>query len=320
MYTYKFIQWLLFFYIYCFFGWCFESAYVSIRKRQLVNRGFLKGPFLPIYGSGAIAVLLAALPFREMPVAVYFVGLMAATLLELVTGIVMESLFKVRYWDYSNQKFNFMGHICLSSSIAWGFFSIAMIYGFHKPVERFVLWLPDRLVTYGTYVLTIFIAADFATSFKTAMELRDMLITAEKVKKEMRLLQKRIEVIEAVIADEAEQRNKQRREQFAKELEEIRNKQLVATVKLRQKLSAGKDKIDMLRRNPTAHSVKEYSLSFESMKAGFYEMRNGWKLKEEDTREKIAERIVECILEKEKNLKEEIVTKVNKIKKEKKDQ
>lgn len=320
MYTYKFIQWLLFFYIYCFFGWCFESAYVSIRKRQLVNRGFLKGPFLPIYGSGAIAVLLAALPFREMPVAVYFVGLMAATLLELVTGIVMESLFKVRYWDYSNQKFNFMGHICLSSSIAWGFFSIAMIYGFHKPVERFVLWLPDRLVTYGTYVLTIFIAADFATSFKTAMELRDMLITAEKVKKEMRLLQKRIEVIEAVIADEAEQRNKQRREQFAKELEEIRNKQLVATVKLRQKLSAGKDKIDMLRRNPTAHSVKEYSLSFESMKAGFYEMRNGWKLKEEDTREKIAERIVERILEKEKNLKEEIVTKVNKIKKEKKDQ
>lgn len=320
MYTYKFVQWLLFFYIYCFFGWCFESAYVSIRKRQLVNRGFLKGPFLPIYGSGAIAVLLAALPFREMPVAVYFVGLTAATLLELVTGIVMESLFKVRYWDYSNQKFNFMGHICLSSSIAWGFFSIAMIYGFHKPVEHFVLWLPDRVVTYGTYILTIFIAADFATSFKTALELRDMLITAEKVKKEMRLLQKRIEVIEAVIADEAEQRKEQRREQFAKELEEIRNKQLVATVKLRQKLSAGKDKIDMLRRNPTAHSVKEYSLSFESMKAGFYEMRNGWKLKEEDTREKIAESIVERILEKEKNLKEEIVTKVNKIKKEKKDQ
>jgi uncharacterized membrane protein len=300
MYTYKFVQWLLFFYIYCFLGWCFESTYVSIRKRQLINRGFLKGPFLPIYGSGAIAVLLAALPYQDKPVAVYFVGLMAATLLELVTGMVMESLFKVRYWDYSNQKFNFKGHICLSSSIAWGFFSVAMIYGFHRPIERFVLNLPDTLVTYGTYLLTIGIAADFATSFKTAMELREVLITIEKVKNEMRLMQKRAEVIEAILADEAEQRKEHRaekKEQLVKELEELKSKQLVSTVKLRQKLSGGKDKINMLRRNPTAQSVTEYSPSFESLKSGFYEMCSGWKLKGEDAREKIAENIVERILE-----------------------
>lgn len=330
MYTYKFIQWILFFYIYCFLGWCFESTYVSVRKRQLVNRGFLKGPFLPIYGSGAIVVLFAALPFKSMPVAVYFVGLLAATLLELVTGIVMEALFKVRYWDYSNQKFNYKGHICLSSSIAWGFFSVAMIYGFHRPIEKFVFWLPDSVVTYGTYLLTIIIAADFATSFKTAMELRDLLVAVEKVKNEIHLMQKRVEVIEAVLADEALQRKEwieekkdhiiekkeqiiaegkerisekkeriigESKEQLMAELQELRNKQLVSKTKLHQKLSVGRDKIDMLRRNPTAHSVKEYSPSFETVKSGLSDMRKGWKLREEEVREKMIDNIVEHILE-----------------------
>lgn len=303
MYTYQFVEWLLFFYIYCFLGWCFESAYVSVRKRQFVNRGFLKGPFLPIYGSGAIVVLFAALPFQKMPAAVYFVGLTAATLLELVTGMVMESLFKVRYWDYSNQKFNYKGHICLSSSIAWGFFSVAMIYGFHRPIEHFVLWLPKPVVTYGTYALTIVIAADFATSFKTALELRDMLITVEKIKNEIRLMQKRAEVIEAILADEAQQRKEQsaqKREQFLKELEELRDKQLAGRARLSQRLSVGRDKIDLLRRNPGAHSIKEYSRSFEFVKNGFFEMRAGRKLKEKDSKEGIVERIVERILEREK--------------------
>ena len=308
MYTYSITQWLLFFYIYCFFGWCFESAYVSMKERQLVNRGFLKGPFLPIYGSGTIIVLFAALPFKAMPAAVYLVGMFAATLLEFVTGVVMEALFKVRYWDYSYKKFNYKGHICLSSSIAWGFFSIAMIYGIHKPVESFVLGFSDKVTSYSTGILTIVIAADFATSFKTAIELRDMLVAVEKAKNELRLMQKRVEVIEAVLADEAAQRREQlaekreefitgSREQLAKELQELRKKQLLATGKLRQKLSVGRDKLDLLRRNPSARSVKEYSFSFDSLKNGFHDMYNGWKLKEEEAREKIIDHTIEKLLD-----------------------
>lgn len=315
MYTYSFIQWLLFFYIYCFFGWCFESAYVSAKKRQLVNRGFLNGPFLPIYGSGAITVLFAALPFQKYPVAVYFVGLFAATLLELVTGIVMESLFKVRYWDYSYQKFQYKGYICLSSSIAWGFFSVAMVYGFHKPVERFVLGLPQNIVTFGTFVLTVIIAADFATSFKTALELRDMLIALEKAKNELRLMRKRMEVIEAVLADEAKQHKEQfvekkeqiaekkeqfiteGKEQLLKELEELRKKEFAGVEKVKQKLSVGRDKIQMLRRNPSAHSIQDYSQSFELLKEGFGEMKEYFKSKEESIKEKTIDKMAERILE-----------------------
>lgn len=129
MYSYTFRQWLSFFYFYCIFGWCFESAYVSLKQLRPVNRGFLKGPWLPLYGSGAILVLWMTLPFQNSPVEVYVVGLVGATVLEYFTGEAMVRLFKVRYWDYSNQHFQYKGHICLSSSIAWGFLSIAMVYG-----------------------------------------------------------------------------------------------------------------------------------------------------------------------------------------------
>ena len=88
---YTLSEWLLFFYIYCFIGWIWESCYVSARKRHWVNRGFLKGPLLPIYGSGAVVILAAALPLRQYPVLMVLGGMAAATLLEYVTGAAMEA-------------------------------------------------------------------------------------------------------------------------------------------------------------------------------------------------------------------------------------
>ena len=134
MYHYTAIQWLFFFYFYCFFGWCFESTYVSIKSRKLVNRGFMRGPFLPLYGSGAIMMLVVSMPFQDNLVLVYIAGCIGATVLEYVTGVTMEALFKVRYWDYSKNKFNFQGHICLGSSLAWGGLTILMTEFIHKPI------------------------------------------------------------------------------------------------------------------------------------------------------------------------------------------
>ena len=145
MYSYTFIQWLLFFYTYCFLGWIWETAFVSIKQRKYVNRGFLTGPFLPIYGSGAIIVLLATIPVKDNLWHVYWMGLAAATLLEYVTGALMEKIFKVRYWDYSKKKFNLNGYICLTSSVAWGFFSIIMIQYIHKPIENLFFRIPNQV-------------------------------------------------------------------------------------------------------------------------------------------------------------------------------
>lgn len=206
MYEYSIIQWLFFFYFYCFFGWCFESTYVSIKSKRFVNRGFMRGPFLPLYGSGAIMMLLVSKPFQEHIVLVYIAGCIGATVLEYVTGVVMEALFKVRYWDYSNQPFNFQGHICLGSSLAWGFLTIAMTEFIHKPVERFVLSVPSGILTPVTLVLTALICADFALAFKAAMDLRDVLIKMEKAKEELMHIQKRLDVIIAFTNETIETR------------------------------------------------------------------------------------------------------------------
>ena len=181
MYHYHFHQWLSFFYFYCLFGWCFESTYVSLKSHKFINRGFMKGPWLPLYGSGAICVLFITLPFQQDWRLVYLIGALAATLLEYVVGTAMVSLFKVRYWDYSNRKIQLHGHICLSSTIAWGFLSLLMVYVVHEPVADFILSLNNDLVMAITFFITVFMVYDFANAFRQAMDLRALIIQAEKI-------------------------------------------------------------------------------------------------------------------------------------------
>lgn len=204
MYQYSAIQWLFFFYFYCFFGWIFESTYVSVKSKKFVNRGFMRGPFLPIYGSGAIMMLVVSMPFQDNIFLTYIAGCIGATALELVTGMTMEALFKVRYWDYSNQKFNYKGHICLSSTIAWGFLTILMTEFVHRGVEKIIFAIPYTVVSVITVILTVYIIIDFTLSFKAAMDLRDILVGLEKAKEEMERIQKRLDVIIAVVNDERE--------------------------------------------------------------------------------------------------------------------
>lgn len=230
MYSYSLTQWLFFFYFYCFFGWCFESTYVSIRKRKFVNRGFMRGPFLPIYGSGAIMMLVVSKPFDDNIILVYLAGCLGATVLEYVTGVTMEALFKVRYWDYSNQKFNFQGHICLSSTLCWGLLTILMTRVIHKPIESFGLSIKEPYFTVITCVITVVIVADYVISFKAAMDLRAILIQMEKAKQELVHIQKRLDVIIAVASEDVanykediEERFAQRKEEWADGLEYRKN-------------------------------------------------------------------------------------------------
>ncbi len=204
MYSYSVVQWLFFFYFYCFVGWCIESTYVSVKERKLTNRGFMRGPFLPLYGSGAIMMLVVSMPFRDNLVLTYVAGCIGATILEYVTGVTMEALFKVRYWDYSNQKFNFQGHVCLGTSLAWGGLTILMTEVVHIPVEQLVFAIPDQVLKVSTYILTICIVADFSLSFKAAIDLRNVLVKMDQVKAEMVHIQKRLNEILAHANQEVE--------------------------------------------------------------------------------------------------------------------
>ncbi|MCI5954454.1 MAG: hypothetical protein MRZ49_07790 [Lachnospiraceae bacterium] len=274
MYQYSAIQWLFFFYFYCFCGWCFESAYVSIRRRKLTNRGFMRGPFLPIYGSGAIMMLVVSMPFQDNVVLTYLAGCVGATALEYVTGVAMEALFKVRYWDYSNQKFNFQGHICLSSTLVWGAFTVVLTRFIHVPVERMVLAIPSKVLTVVTLILTAVIFSDFALSFKAAIDLRNVLDKMERAKEELSHIQKRLNTLIEQKEEEMASRKEAFTENLREELAELKAKSNF----LQERRNHATGLLDvfqknMIRSNPGMTSVK-YKESLEELKEKLEKLKN----------------------------------------------
>lgn len=203
MYAYEGYEWLAFFYIYCFFGWIFESAYVSIKKGHFVNRGFLRLPMLPIYGTGAVMMLWVSLPVRDSLLMVYIAGFVAATILEYVTGWEMERLFKVKYWDYSNQRFQLNGYICLSSSIAWGFLTILLTEVLHPPIARYVQGLPSGVLLGCVGVITVLFILDAVRSVKEALDLAKVLDAMTNMRAELDDLQVQMALLKAEMQQKA---------------------------------------------------------------------------------------------------------------------
>ena len=250
--SFHFNNWLVYFYFYCICGWIFESTYVSLSNRKWVNRGFMKGPWLPLYGSGAVIILLVTLPFQQYPVAVYFAGAITATILEYFTGVVMLKLFKVRYWDYSHRKIQFQGHICLVSTIAWGFLSLLMVYVVHKPVVKLVNSWNQEVVSIITFIITICMVYDFTNAFREAMDLRSLIIQAEDLKKRLEdmLAEQRDKINESIeesknqIGEYRKEAQSRRREQWMETIAEIE----AARERLRQNME--KHSKQLLLHNP----------------------------------------------------------------------
>lgn len=205
--TYTFSTWLFFFYFYCFLGWVWETCYVSVRKAMWVNRGFIHGPFLPIYGSGAIVVLLFTLNFRTNAELVFVVGMASATLLEYFTGAAMEKMFHVRYWDYTGKPLNLNGHICALSSFAWGLFSVALTLYMHNPIERFALSMNQNLLEVIVFLLTVYISIDMAESMREAFNLKELLVSLESSNEDFRHFQKGLEVAYAFYGGELKEKS-----------------------------------------------------------------------------------------------------------------
>ncbi len=297
MFGYNGVQWLFLFYFYCFAGWCFESVFVSLKSHKWVNRGFMRGPFLPLYGSGAIMMLVVSMPYADNIPLTYVAGVFGATALEYVTGVAMVALFKMRYWDYSNRFLNFQGHICLRSSLTWGLFTVLMTRVIHRPIESMMYRIPGQVLYYAIVVLTIYIVADFTLSFKAALDLRDIMVKIMKAREELERMQKRLDVLIAFNNEEKEQKRLDRGERRESRLADLTASLAFAAIKeaflsrptaygesvreeiaeLRGKFSLYRErekgygrlldfyKRDMIRNNPTMRS-DEYESAFEELK------------------------------------------------------
>ncbi len=223
MIPYSYTQLVFFFFVYCFIGWCIETTWVSLHQKKFVNRGFMRGPFIPIYGFGAMALLLVGTPLLEWPIAVFFGGLLAASLLEYFTGMAMEAIFKVRYWDYSDKPLNINGHVCLGTSLAWGLLALLEDYFLHKPIEALSEYLTLKELNLITMAVGVYFIVDLTLSFKAAFDLRDMIIKMEKAKEELRLMQKRLDVVLAVANADAEAFVEGRKEKYEERKEKAQD-------------------------------------------------------------------------------------------------
>lgn len=263
MTEYTLSQWVLFFYIYCFLGWVWECLYVSICKRKFVNRGFMKGPFLPIYGSGAICILIVTIPFRGNIPLMCIAGMVSAAILEYVTGYVMEQLFRVRYWDYTGKFLNLNGYICLASVLCWGVMTILVVDVIHVYVERLVLAININIVDIIVMVLTPLLTADFVTSFTAALRLRDILIQKELITEELKKLAVKKEELESRLQNTRDHAQ----EQVRQELRELYTN--IGTMKGKLHIKYPNAIRGLLKRNPHAVSRKHKEMFAEVKKLLF---------------------------------------------------
>ncbi|MBE5983220.1 putative ABC transporter permease [Lacrimispora sp. AGF001] len=293
MYVYTWYQWLLFFFIYCFIGWVIESTYVSVKSFHFVNRGFLRLPLLPLYGSGAILMLFLSLPVKGNLLLVFLFGMVGASVLEYLTGYIMERLFKMKYWDYSNNPLNLNGYVCLGTSIAWGFLTILLTEVVHRPLEWLVFRQSATTCIFLVTGIGILFVYDTVQATKAALDLGKVLESLTKIRAELEEVQVQMSLLKAETAQKVSELKSETMQKAAFVKEETMVKltslktettnvirestlaeRLQALTETREKLTSRLTFYPkgLLRRNPSASSrmfgealreLKEYSKKFK---------------------------------------------------------
>lgn len=157
-------KYFILFIMYSFAGWIMETAWVSWCNKKLVDRGFLIGPYCPIYGCGAIFIILFLKRFSYSPILLFLMTIVLCGVLEYFASWCMEKVFKARWWDYGNRKFNINGRICLRNLIAFGIMGLAVIYLINPYFEVLIEYLNEKQInTIALILWTIFIM-DFVVS------------------------------------------------------------------------------------------------------------------------------------------------------------
>lgn len=179
---------VLLFLIYSFIGWIIEVIFHFIKKRRFVNRGFLKGPVCPIYGTGAMLVILTVEPLRDNLLLFILGAFLVPTLLELFVGIALHTIFKARWWNYSNRKYQYKGYISLLFSSLWGAFVFVFIWFFHPAIRNVLMAYPENEVRMVTVMAISLFAVDVIFTVYKLIDFKASLETVKREKEELALL------------------------------------------------------------------------------------------------------------------------------------
>ncbi len=187
------IDYIFYFFFYSFVGWFFESCYCSFKPKKWINRGFLYGPLCPIYGTGAIVVMVLLLPLRSVTdnlyineLIIFVLGMVVCDIVEFMTSLIMEKLFHARWWDYSGMRFNIQGRICLTHTFYWGTASCLFAFVGHPLIENYLV----GLISSGTrekltYIFLGIFAVDLVLTVLNALSIRKISLMFQEKSEEI---------------------------------------------------------------------------------------------------------------------------------------
>ncbi|APC38693.1 putative ABC transporter permease [Clostridium estertheticum] len=164
-----------YFIVYSFMGWCLETVYTTIRKKEFVNRGFLHGPFCPIYGFAILSIIVLLKPIENNYIFLLLGSIFLTSLIEYITGYILETTFDSTWWDYSDEPYNLHGRICLKFSIIWGFISILILKVIHPYIKYIVNLIPPNPGVFLFYITLVYFILDFIITIITILKLKSLL-------------------------------------------------------------------------------------------------------------------------------------------------
>lgn len=189
----------MYLFIYSVIGWICEVIFCKIVHGKWTNRGFLSGPYCPIYGFGALFIILLLKPFINNPLIIFILSILITTTLEYITSFSMEKIFNAKWWDYSNEPLNINGRVCIGTAIPFGILGLLLVYFIHPYIDILINMIPDFLINYIIGGLIALILLDIITTLSTLFNLKDKLdeakLLAEKISENGKDKAKNIEVI-----------------------------------------------------------------------------------------------------------------------------
>lgn len=265
---------LLNFFIYGFFGWCTEVAFAAVKERKFVNRGFLNGPICPIYGIGVTVVVSLLMPYKDQILVLYLWSVLLVTVLEGVTGYLLEKLFHHRWWDYTGMPLNIGGHVCLLFSVIWGVACVAIVHWVHPFVRWMVSFVPVWL---GWTILAAFgfvLVSDLYVTVTGILKFNRRLAHMEAIAQELHRisdqlgeniykntmegveLQDRVKTRAEVIRQKAEDATEEMRQRTERATEEMRQRTERVTEEMRQRTERAVEEVRQ-RRERTVEEARQ---------------------------------------------------------------
>ena len=167
---------------YSIIGWMIELVAVTIEKKKICkNRGFLIGPYCPIYGCCSMLIIFLLRQYEDDPWVLFIMSVVLCTTVEYLTSYIMEKLFKVRWWDYSHMKFNLNGRVCLSNSVLFGALGVFLLYILHPFVVNRYAEVPKMMFDITAMIVLVIFIVDAVISLEVIFKIK---MTVDNMKKD----------------------------------------------------------------------------------------------------------------------------------------